>query len=122
MTSRKGNIIGIPDSQKITIHDYKELKIFDTEEIIYLEANGRYTKVYFKNKNQIICAKLLKDFESVLTINFTRIHRSYMVNISCITKIIDNKILELDDGTKLPIARRRFYLLKKRISNSMPIV
>ena len=118
----KENNIGTSDSQKIAIHDYKELKIFDEEEIIYLEADGRYTKIHFKNKHPIICAKLLKNFESVLTINFIRSHRSYMVNTSYITKIIDNKILELEDGTKLPIARRRLYLLEKRITNTIPIV
>jgi len=122
MNSEKWNDTGIPDSRKIAIHDFKELKIFDKEEIIYLEADGRYTKIHFKNRNPIICAKFLKNFESVLTKRFIRIHRSYLVNISYITKIIDHKFLELADGTKLRIARRKFHLLEKSISNTIPIV
>ena len=122
MNSEKGNNSEIPARKKIAIHYCKELKIFDKEEIIYLEADGRYTKIHFKNMNPIICAKLLKNFESVLTMNFIRIHRSYIVNISYITKLINYKIIELADGTKLPIARRRYKSIVKRISSNIEII
>ncbi|UCG29050.1 MAG: LytTR family transcriptional regulator DNA-binding domain-containing protein, partial [Bacteroidales bacterium] len=51
--------------------------------------------MHFRNRDPITCVKLLKNFESVLTMNFIRIHRSCLVNISYITKIIDHKFLEV---------------------------
>ncbi|XZF13533.1 LytR/AlgR family response regulator transcription factor [Chitinophagaceae bacterium MMS25-I14] len=87
--------------------------------IFYLEAAGPYTNiVYFKNGAQvkIVKSKTLYDFEQLLpTDTFLRIHRSYIVNISNISRLLreKDKSFVVAGGTALPVSRRRFSTIEK---------
>lgn len=61
---------------------YKNGFIFlDLEEIIYVEADGSYTKIYTKSK-EYVASKNIKHFEKLLEDhNFCRIHASFIVNL-----------------------------------------
>lgn len=49
----------------------------------------------------------LDELQSKLPSNFSRCHRSYLVNLSCIVSLKDTQ-LTLNDGTIIPVSRRRF--------------
>jgi len=108
------------ESSKIAIHDFKEIKFIDQSEIVYCKAEGRYTRIYLRNKKYIYEVRLLRKVESILSKNnFFRIHRSYLVNINYITGIINKKILILEHNIQLPIARRRKNKLREKISKNL---
>ncbi|WP_332912485.1 LytTR family DNA-binding domain-containing protein [Algoriphagus boritolerans] len=53
-------------------------------EIVYLKADGLYTKVYTKAKSYLV-RDILKSFEEKLPADiFLRVHKSFLVNISFI--------------------------------------
>lgn len=49
-------------------------------EIVYVEANGPYSKVYVLNNKQYTMSKTLKALGEILNTDFIRIHKSYIVN------------------------------------------
>jgi two-component system, LytTR family, response regulator len=92
--------------KKLVIQTHQGIHYFEMENILYLEASGMYTIVHSKD-GQFVASKPLKDFETLLGINYFRIHRSYIVNCNFITKISnkDGSYVTLNDGSALPISR-----------------
>ncbi|MBL7702278.1 MAG: response regulator transcription factor [Ferruginibacter sp.] len=86
------------------------LLFVETNDIMYLEAEGAYTQLWLKNASKMVVSKKLKFFEDVLADKpyFFRSHRSFIVNINFIKKYIkaENSIL-LDNGKTVTISRDR---------------
>ncbi|RYE21825.1 MAG: LytTR family transcriptional regulator [Sphingobacteriales bacterium] len=66
------------------------LFLFQTNEIVRLEASSNYTNIYFTNSTKLTSAKVLKEFDKMLVpCGFIRIHRKHLVNrqhISCVNR------------------------------------
>lgn len=85
-----------------TRHGFVTLKIDD---IVYCEASGNYTVLYFtKDHNELISRKL-KQIETVLPNTFFRLGRSYVVNLNYLYKVNrKTKTCELlKDGEKFKL-------------------
>lgn len=82
-------------------------------EIVYLKADGLYTKVFTKAKSYLV-RDILKGFEEKLHINqFIRVHKSYLVNTSYIVSFNAKKI-NLGDTT-IPIRRGLYKELLEKL-------
>lgn len=109
--SHKGitkKIIAIPYVDKI--------ELIKSEEIIFCEANGRYTKFHLINGDTKMASRNLGEYEKSLDGNlFFRIHHSYLVNILMIHHInkTDGNYCHLINHKTLPIAKRRQERLYK---------
>ena len=75
----------------------------ELEKILYLEADGSYTKVYTKEKFHLSAKNLSYFSEHLGEDKFIRVHRSYAVNLNCISKI-DSKHVFIDSKA-IPIGR-----------------
>jgi two-component system, LytTR family, response regulator len=84
--------------------------------IIRIEAISNYSKLFFANdatasvgRNTLVVAKVLKWFEERLPYeNFTRLHRSHLVNNQFIqTHQCSSKAFELQNGKVIEISRRK---------------
>ncbi|MEE9363545.1 MAG: LytTR family DNA-binding domain-containing protein [Cellulophaga sp.] len=72
--------------------DKKQHQI-NTENILYIEAFGNYTKLYFKDE-MIVSHEKISDFESLLPQeNFLRVHKSFIVALDKIKHIEGNQII-----------------------------
>jgi DNA-binding LytR/AlgR family response regulator len=61
--------------------------------ILWLEADSNYTYIQTKNERYIY-SNVLKNFEEKLPRDmFIRVHRSYIINLSCITGFLGNTLL-----------------------------
>lgn len=76
-----------PDSASICLKSYTEFRFLLADDIVYLKADNNTTDFFLKDGSMVTSYKTLKTFETDLPNIFTRIHRSYMVNIKYITKI-----------------------------------
>lgn len=89
----------------------KEGVIFiDPSEIVKLEASGSYTDIYIDNNKKITTSKLLKEFELVLDNTvFYRCHKSYIVNLTKIKKLLNDNggyFIEFKDGTNAEVTKK----------------
>jgi two-component system LytT family response regulator len=98
------------------IKDGSKIKIIPAHDILYLEAADDYVKVHTKD-GYFLKNKTMNHFEQVLDANqFVRSHRSYIINISQITRIDpyekDNHVAVLKSGAKVPISRGGYGKVK----------
>ena len=79
------------------------------EELILLEADRMYTKVYTKNDGDFIVSKPLKFFTQHLEglQSFYRPHRSFLINLQYIKKYVskDGGYILMDNGTMVSVSK-----------------
>lgn len=78
--------------------------------IVFLEAQNNYTKVNLVDGTSIIASKTLKYFDDLLPSElFFRIHKTYLINMNFVKRFfkIDDYLIELTTGQKLPISYRK---------------
>lgn len=101
---------------RIVLKDRNDIKIIPTQDIKYLEANDDYVNIY-TSEGKYLKNKTLSYFENHLNPEaFVRVHRSYLVKISEITKIEaykkDSHIVILKSGEKIPVSKTGYPKLK----------
>ena len=96
------------EKNKIAIHQMDGVHFLEIDKIIRLESDGNYTKLYADDGKCIISSKTLKIFEDLLqNSKFIRVHNSHVVNFNKITAILKNEIVVLNDGSNVPLSRRK---------------
>ena len=76
--------------------------LIPVQEIIYLEALGRYLFIHTQNQSYK-CIHTLKEIATELSGYFVRCHNSYIINLSYVQAINKSKC-ELSNGIDLPIS------------------
>lgn len=79
-------------------------EMIDLYEVYYVKADGPYINIYFEDGYEIFRMTLKEFTARISNSNFIRVHRSYLVNMRYV-KDIDNKIVILDNNTKLDISK-----------------
>ena len=95
---------------RITISHTKGLKIVEDNDIVYLEASGNCTTLYFSDGTRYLDTRTLKIYENLLNQEkFFRVHKSYIVNMTYLQEYLseDGHFAVLKGGKRLPIARNR---------------
>lgn len=83
-------------------------------EIRYIEVRLNYISIYGGETYTI--KKTLSSMEKELDNRFVRCHRSYMVNLYYIRKIMRNEII-LEDNTSIPLSKSYYELVNQAFIN-----
>lgn len=84
---------GIKD--KVALQSSEGITLIDPDDIIYLKADGSYTHFFLTDQRKLTVAKSLNEFVKLESKGFLlRVHRSYMININRI-----QKVMKLEKGT-----------------------
>lgn len=97
-------------SSRITIHHTKGIKIIDDEEILYLEADGNCTQLFFTDGTRYMDTRTLSVYENLLNPQkFFRVHKSYIINLRHIKEYINDNgyFALLKNNVKVPVSRSR---------------
>ncbi len=88
------NIKDIP--KRIFVNTQKQILILQLENIVYLSADGSYTKFHLADGKEVLSGKNMKTYQSIIEKNpdFIKIHRSYIINQSHLQSI-DKKKMEM---------------------------
>ncbi len=109
--------LDIPQHKKIALNTGDGITFIELQDILYLKADGSYTHFFISNKNKITVSKKIAEFERLEQVsNFMRIHRSHIINLERIQKILkqDGGTVIMDNGDELSIsADRKTTLLEK---------
>ncbi|MFD0701902.1 LytR/AlgR family response regulator transcription factor [Myroides pelagicus] len=71
----------------ICIKSYSDYHFINYNDLVYLKADNNTTDFKLYNNKIVTAYKTLKYFEQNLPSNFVRIHKSYIVNVSYISRI-----------------------------------
>jgi two-component system, LytTR family, response regulator len=106
-----------PDEKtRIVVKEGSNIRIVPVDQVHYLEAYDDYVKI-FTAKEMLLKKKTMSFYESVLDPSvFTRVHRSYIVNVTEITRIEplekDTHVALLKSGAKIPLSKTGYNKLK----------
>lgn len=75
------------------------------EDILYVEAEGAYTKLYTRDKQYWLTQTLKKTEENLKFKGWVKVHRSYMANLKNVDRISDNHLYI--GKSKVPISKSR---------------
>ncbi|NER14500.1 response regulator [Leptobacterium flavescens] len=100
-------------SKSVFLKGDKEIYHIKLDDILYLESYGNYVKVHV-GKEVLLIHETLSNMESTLpSEQFLRVHRSFMIQISCIDRITGNQI-KIGDAT-IPIGRSYKAIVNNRL-------
>ena len=112
------NIKQPSSDQKIALPQREGYEFVDVASIIYLGAEGAYTKVLIQDKKPMLISRTLGDVEELLPPElFQRIHHSTLVNISYISQFLrtDGGYVVLKSGEKLSVSKAKKEMLMARL-------
>jgi two-component system LytT family response regulator len=104
------------EQHRVVVKLSGKIKIIPVDDIHYLEAADDYVKIHTK-EGAFLKNKTMGHFETVLNKNqFVRTHRSFMVNVTEITRIDpyekDNHLAILKTGGRVPVSKTGYVKLK----------
>lgn len=72
------------EHSQIVLPELGNRRIISLDNIVAIKADGAYSLIYIKDKNEIVSSKNLKYFESMLSIKscFYRSHRGWIINLN----------------------------------------
>lgn len=97
-------------NERLALHSQDRIQIVEIETIIRCESSINYTTFFFKNGDQIVVTRTLKEFEDLLSDQgFFRVHQSHLVNTKQIKEYVksDGGHLNMKDGTIIPVSVRK---------------
>lgn len=99
----------------ITIKADKKHVLLKLADLQYLESLGNYVKVW-RNLEFILTPRTLSSFEEqLLSDNFIRIHKSYILNKQYIHYLQGN-VIYLKNGTQLPVGKSYKPIIKQLLN------
>lgn len=83
-----------------------QIKRINFDRIIYIESSGDYLKLFLKDeKDALLCHSTMKSMEEELPKEqFMRIHRSFIINLSTVDTIENNRIIYGKE--RIPVSRQ----------------
>lgn len=91
---------------KITLPQQDGFQVLEVSDIFFCKADDNYTEIYLEHK-KIVVSKTLKYFEDALSgYGFSRIHKSYLVNVGKVVKYKRGKggSVVLTNGKELSVS------------------
>ncbi len=82
---------------------YEHIRIA-VDDIIYIKSDADYSEIHLPNQKHLSSDPLRKWLETLSQTQFARVHKSYIVNVSMITKIVGNE-LYMKNNAVIPIGR-----------------
>ncbi|MEN8226087.1 MAG: LytTR family DNA-binding domain-containing protein [Bacteroidota bacterium] len=98
------------ESHKIVLSTSEKIHVIETDQIIRCESDNYYTRFFLADGKKILVSKTLKENEELLSDhNFIRPHKSHLVNVKFIKGFLrsDGGYIEMTDGSKVPVSRRK---------------
>ncbi|MDH4461851.1 MAG: LytTR family DNA-binding domain-containing protein [Flectobacillus sp.] len=91
-------------------------------DIVMLEGLSNYTFVHLSSGEKVLVSKTIKEFEeSLLDNGFSRIHKSFLINLNYLVSIETkgDLFVVLKTGQRVEISRRRKTGFQKEVLNFM---
>lgn len=110
--------LGRPSGElrKIALPTMEGINFEKINNILYLEAKGNYTHLFFVDGRKMLVCKTLREMEIILADNlqFVRIHRSFTINLNCLSKYIKGKsgyvIMENGQSINISLGKKQHFL------------
>ncbi len=113
------NNLQVISNEIIAIPTINHIELISTNNILYLEADRKYTVFYLEDNTKIVASKNIGEYEKILfKQNFFRVHNKHIVNLTKVSKIdkTSGSYCVIKNKKSISISRRRQDLLKRYLS------
>jgi two-component system LytT family response regulator len=87
-------------------------------DIVQCQSDINYTNIYFTDRQKLLVAKTLKEFEELLKeYNFYRVHNSHLVNLAYVKEYKKSGFITMTDNSVIPVSTRRKEEFLKKLTN-----
>jgi two-component system, LytTR family, response regulator len=100
----------IRQKKKIVLKTLENIHLVEIQNITLCESDGCYTVVHTVAGEKIMVSRILREFDDMLSESgFYRIHKSYLINLSHITRFEKQEggSIILTNGMKVPVSSRK---------------
>lgn len=98
--------------EKVTLESQGEVVKLALDDILYVEVNRRECEIHTLN-GPVTVSRTLKELSEELSDDFIQTHRSYLVNVSHMNRLLKTDI-ELSNGAVVPVSRRLVKQVQER--------
>lgn len=112
------NIDRPEEDKRIALPLADKIEFIAIHQIIRLEADSNYTRIFLEGKKEYMVCKTLKEYQEILEHHhFLRTHQSHLINCRKIAAYIktDGGYISMIDGSSIPISRQKREEVLKRI-------
>ena len=98
------------DPQRIVATHAEGFSVIDLKDMVYLEADGNYTKIQLNTGENLLVCRTLKDFEDTVPLKeFFRIQKSFLINLRHVKKYLnaDGGSVIMSDNRNIPVSRKK---------------
>ncbi|CAM2005546.1 LytR/AlgR family response regulator transcription factor [Acanthopleuribacter pedis] len=107
---------GQADTRVLAVKKGRELILVPLEEIRFIKAANNYSELHLVSGAEELHNKPLEQLERLLPKAWLRVHKSYIVpkhRIRAWQSVASGTQVELDDGERIPVSRRRYLKFKQ---------
>lgn len=101
---------------RVLIRDGAKVHVITCDKIEVIEAQDDYVQIRSEGRNYLKNQRMAELEEQLDGEQFMRIHRSWIVNISCVDRIEqatrDSYVAVLRDGSKVPVSRSGYQKIR----------
>lgn len=102
------NLVSSNKDKKIGIPTMYGLEFIKVKDIIRCEGLQKLTKIFIEGKGSITSSYNIGEFIKLLEgYNFFSTHKSHFINLDKIHKYLKEGVIYMEDGSTVPLARRR---------------
>jgi len=106
-------------SKKLVLRTSDSIHIVDIADIYFCKSDNSYTTFYFKDNENILVSKGLKEYENLLSEHcFYRAHQRFLVNMNHIKKVdkTDGGFIIMKNDKEIPVSLRQMKNLISMLS------
>lgn len=95
------------------------IEVYACESIVHIEGQGNYSNVIFLEKPRLVLSRTIGDFvEELSGEGFLRVHRSHIVNLRHIRRLMPGKVprLLMANGDRVSVSERYRALLLRNLN------
>ena len=108
------------DDEHISIRADHKVSLIKVRDIIYIESCGEYVRLHLADGSRIMTLFRIKNIETTLPADmFMRVHRSYIVNLKCITGYARGRVF-LNNNEYVPIGENYKEQFQSYIRENYP--
>ena len=103
---------------RVLIRDGSRVHVIGVDKIDFIEAQDDYVQINADGKGYLKNQRLAELENQLDPAQFVRVHRSYIVNIGCVSRIEqgkDSHSAVLADGTRIPVSRSGYQKVRDLI-------
>lgn len=94
--------------QRLLVPTFQTLELVDVNDIISIKAFENYSRIHLTQNRTYTSTQAFGKFVTMLAHhNFHQCHKSFVINLDHIVRYHKNGEVEMVEGKKIPVARRR---------------